>query len=95
MQNKLKNIIVAVVNLTSIITRSVIKTLKSLIIKSVNTLRIKIEKTKKEIFEKNEKDLIDNIVIQQLRRNDARIAYKIKKFLKFSFSLLTTKIKKL
>ena len=94
MQNKLKNIIIAIVNLTSIITRSVTKTFKSLITESVDISRIKIKKNEKEIFEKNEKDLINNVVIQQLRCSDARIVYEIKKFLKFSFNLLTTKIKK-
>ena len=52
-----------IVNLTLIITRSVMKTLKSLITENVNTFRIKVEKTEKEIFEENEKDLIDNVVI--------------------------------
>ena len=94
MQNKLKNIIVAIVNLTSIITRNITKTLKSSITKSVDISRIKIKKIEKETFEKNEKDLIDNVVIQQLRRNDAKIACEIKEFLKFSFNFLTIKIKK-
>ena len=94
MQNKLKNIIIVIINLTSIITRSVTKTLKSLIIKNVNTSWIKVEKTEKETFKEDEKNLINNVVIQQLRRNDARIVYKIKKVLKSSFSLLTAKIKK-
>ena len=47
----------------SIITRSVTKTLKSLITKNVDTFQIKIEKIEKKIFEKNEKNLIDNVVI--------------------------------
>ena len=94
LQNKLKNIIIVIVNLTSIIIRNIIKTFKSLIIKSVDTFRIKIEKIKKEIFEKNEKNLIDSIVIQQLRRSNARTACKIKKFIKFSFNFLTAKIEK-
>ena len=49
---------------------------------------------KKKFFEKDEKDSINNIVIQQLERNDARTFYKIKKLLKFFLNLLTTKIKK-
>ena len=49
---------------------------------------------KKKILEKDEKDLIDNVVIQQLRRNDARTSCKIKKFLKFLSNLLAAKIKK-
>ena len=63
MQNKLKNIIVAIVNLISIITRSVMKTLESSITESVNIFRIEIKKIKKETFEKDKKDLIDNVVI--------------------------------
>ena len=74
--------------------RSVIKTFKSLITKNVNTFRIEVEKIEKETFEKNEKNLINNVVIQQLRRSDAKVVYKIKIFFKFSFSFLTAKIKK-
>ena len=82
----------------SIITRSVTKTFKSSITKSVDTSRVKIKKTEKETFEEtfeeNEKNLINNVVIQQLRRNDAKAVCEMKKFLKFSFNLLTTKIEK-
>ena len=59
----MKNIIITVVNLTSIITRNVTKTLELLIIKNVNISRIEVEKTEKKTFEENEKDLIDNVVI--------------------------------
>ena len=71
------------------------KTLKSLITESVDTSRIKVEKIEKKTFEENEKNLINNVVIQQLRRSDAKTVYEIKEFLKFSFSFLTAKIKKL
>ena len=50
---------------------------------------------KKKIFKEDEKNLIDNVVIQQLRRNDARTFYEMKEFLKFFSNLLTTKIEKL
>ena len=90
----MKNIIIIIINLISIITRSVTKTFKSLIIKNFNISRVELKKTEKKTFEKNEKDLINNVVIQQLRRNDARIVYKMKKFLKSSFNLLTVKIKR-
>ena len=56
-------IIIAVVNLMSIIIYNVIKTFKSLITKSVNILQIKIKKIEKKNFEKDKKDLINNIVI--------------------------------
>ena len=48
----MKNIIVVIVNLTSIITRNVMKTFESLITENVNISRIKVEKTEKETFEK-------------------------------------------
>ena len=50
---------------------------------------------KKKTFKKDKKNLIDNIIIQQLRHNDAQTSCEIKKFLKFFLNLLTTKIKKL
>ena len=90
----MKNIIIAVVNLTSIITRNVTKTFKSLIIENVNTSQNKIKKIKNKIFKEDEKDLINNIVIQQLQQNDTKIVYEMKKFLKLSFNLLTVKIKR-
>ena len=95
LQNKLRNIIVVIINLRSILTRSVIKTFKSTFAENVETLQIEIQNTKKKIFEKNEKDLIDNVVIQQLRRNDAKTSCEEKKFLKSLSNLLATKIKKL
>ena len=80
MQNKLKNIIIAIINLTSIIMCNVTKTFKSLITKSVNISRVKIEKIEKKTFRENEKNLINNVVIQQLRRSDAKIIYEMKNF---------------
>ena len=63
LQNKLKNIIVAIVNLRSIFTRNVIKMFKSTFVKDIETSQIEIQNTKKKTFEKNEKNLIDNVVI--------------------------------
>ena len=63
LQNKLRNIIIAIVNLRSIFTRNVIKTFKSTFVEDVETSQVKIQNTKKKIFEEDEKDLIDNIVI--------------------------------
>ena len=93
LQNKLKNIIIAVVNLMSIFTRSVIKTLRSRFVENVEISSI-IQNTEKEIFEKDEKNLIDNVIIQYYRRNDAKAFYEMKKFLKFCSSLLIAKIEK-
>ena len=94
LQNKLKNIIITIVNLKLIFTCNVTKMLKSTLVENVETSQIKIQNTKKKIFEKNKKDLIDNVIIQQLRRNDTQTFYEMKKFLKFLLNLLTTKIKK-
>ena len=95
LQNKLKNIIIAIVSLRSIFTRNVTKMLKSTFVENVETSQVEIQNTKKKTFEEDEKDLIDNIVIQQLWRNDARMFCEVKKFLKFLLNLLATKIKKL
>ena len=94
LQNKLKNIIIAIINLRSIFTRSVIKTFKSTFVENVETLQIEIQNTKKKTFKEDEKNLINNVVIQQLRHNDARTFCEMKKFLKFLSNLLTAKIKK-
>ena len=51
------------INLTSIITRSVIKMFKLTFIKSVDISEIKMKKTQKKTFEKDEKNLIYNIII--------------------------------
>ena len=63
LQNKLKNIIITIINLKSIFTHNVIKTLKSTFVENVEISQIKIQNIKKKIFEKNEKNLIDNVVI--------------------------------
>ena len=63
LQNKLKNIIAVIVNLTSIITRSVIKMLKLIRTENVNISQIKIKKIEEEIFKEDEKNLINNVVI--------------------------------
>ena len=63
LQNKLKNIIIAIVNLRSIFTRNVMKTLESTFVENVETSQVEIQNTKKKFFKENEKDLIDNIVI--------------------------------
>ena len=63
LQNKLKNIIITIINLKSIFTRNVTKTLKSTFVENVETSQIKIQNMKKKIFKENKKDLINNIVI--------------------------------
>ena len=63
LQNKLKNIIVAIVNLRPIFIHNVMKTFKSTFVENVETSQVEIQNTKKKTFEKNEKDLIDNVVI--------------------------------
>ena len=63
LQNKLKNIIIVIVNLKSIFTRNVMKMFKSTFVEDVETSQIKIQNTKKKIFKENEKNLIDNVII--------------------------------
>ena len=63
LQNKLKNIIIIIVNLRSIFIHNVIKTFKSTLAENVKTSQIEIQNIKKKMFEKDEKDLIDNVVI--------------------------------
>ena len=63
LQNKLKNIIIIIVNLKSIFIRSVMKALKSTLAENVEISQIEIQNMKKKIFEKDEKNLINNVVI--------------------------------
>ena len=63
LQNKLKNIIITIINLRSIFTRNVTKMFKLMFIKNVETSQIKIQNMKKKIFKEDEKNLIDNVVI--------------------------------
>ena len=64
LQNKLKNIIIVIINLKSIFTRNVTKAFKSTFVENVKISQIEIQNTKKKIFKKNEKNLIDNVIIQ-------------------------------
>ena len=66
LQNKLKNIILAIVNLKSIFIHNIMKTFKSIFVENIETLQIEVQNTKKKIFKKNKKNLIDNVIIQQL-----------------------------
>ena len=63
LQNKLKNIIIAIINLRSIFTRNVIKIFKLTFVENVNISQVKVQNTKKKNLEKDKKDLIDNIII--------------------------------
>ena len=63
LQNKLKNIIIMIVSLRSIFTRSVIKMFESTFAESAETSQVKIQNTEKKTFEEDEKDLIDNVII--------------------------------
>ena len=64
LQNKLKNIIIAIVNLRSIFTRNATKTFKLIFVENADISQIKIQNTKKKNFKENEKDLINNVIIQ-------------------------------
>ena len=63
LQNKLRNIIIMIINLKLIFTRNIIKIFKSMFVEDVETLQIKIQNTKRKTFKKDEKNLIDNVVI--------------------------------
>ena len=66
LQNKLKNIIIVIVNLRLIFTHNATKTFESTFVENVNISQIKIQNTKKKNLEKDEKNLINNVIIQQL-----------------------------
>ena len=55
LQNKLKNIIIAIVNLRSIFTCNVMKAFKSLFVENVKTSQIEIQNTKKRLLKKIKK----------------------------------------
>ena len=63
LQNKLKNIIVTIVNLRSIFTHNVIKTFESTFVENIKILEIEIQNIKKKIFKEDKKNLINNVVI--------------------------------
>ena len=63
LQNKLKNIIITIINLRSIFTRNVMKTFKLIFAENVKTSQIEIQNTKKKTFEEDKKNLINNVVI--------------------------------
>ena len=73
-QNKLKNIIVIVVNLIFVMTRDFEKALTERTKNAFDTLLFKKidEKNIEELFGVEKNDLSYNIIIQQFRRSDAR-----------------------
>ena len=74
LQNKLKNIIVIVVNLTFIITRNFERTLKKRTKSASDTLFLKKidEENVEELFDVEKNDLLYNVVTQQFRWSDVR-----------------------
>ena len=70
LQNKLKNIIIIIINLKIIFIRNVAKIFKLIFVENVKISQIEIQNTKQKIFKENKRNLINNIVIQQLRYNN-------------------------
>ena len=97
LQNKLKNIIVTAVNLTSVMTRDFERTLTERTKSAFDTLLFKEidEKNVKEFFDVEKDDLSYNVVIQQLRRSDARETCNSERQMKSFFKLLMIKFEEL
>ena len=97
LQNKLKNIVVIAVNLTSVMTHDFEKTLTERTKSVFNTFFFKKidEENVKELFDIEKDDLFYNVVTQQLRRNDARETYNSERQKKSFFKLLMIKLEEL
>ena len=93
----MKNIIVTVVNLTSVITRDFEKTLTERTKSVFDTFSFKKidEKNVEELFDVEKDDLSYNVVTQQLRRNDACEMYNSERQMKLFFKLLMIKFEEL
>ena len=97
LQNKLKNIIITAVNLIFVMTCDFEKALTE---RTKNVFDIlshkKIdEKNVEEFFDVEKNDLFYNVMIQQLRRNDARETCNSERQMKLLFKLLMIKLEKL
>ena len=97
LQNKLKNIIVTVIDLTSAMTCDFEKTLKKRTKSALNMLFFKKidEENVEEFFDVEKDDLFYNVVTQQFRRNNACETCNNKRQMKSLFKLLMIKLEKL
>ena len=97
LQNKLKNIIVIVIDLISVMTRDFEKTLTKRTKNAFDTFFFKEidEKNVEEFFDVKKNDLFYNVVIQQFRRSDACETCNSERQMKSLFKLLMIKLEKL
>ena len=97
LQNKLKNIIIIVINLTFVVTRDFEKTLTERTKNVFDTFFYKEidEKNVEKLFKVEKNDLFYNVVTQQLRRSNVYKIYSSERQMKSLIKLLTIKIEKL
>ena len=97
LQNKLKNIIVAVVDLISVMTRDFEKALTERTKSAFNTFFFKKinEKNVKKLFDVEKDDLFYNVVTQQFLRSDVRETCSSERQIKSFFKLLMIKLEEL
>ena len=94
LQNKLKNIIVIIINLISVITRNFKKALTKHTKSAFDILFLKEidEKNVEKLFDVEKNDLLYNVVTQQFRRNDVRKMCNNERQIKSFFKLLMIKL---
>ena len=97
LQNKLKNIIVIVINLIFVMTRGSERTLTKRTKSILDTLLFKKidEENVEEFFDVKKNDLLYNVVTQQFRRSDACETCNSERQMKLFFKLLMIKLEKL
>ena len=97
LQNKLKNIIVVVVDLIFIMTRDFERALTERTKSAFDTLFFKKidEKNVEELFDVEKDDLFYNVVTQQFRRSGARETCSNERQMKSFFKLLMIKLEEL
>ena len=97
LQNKLKNIIVAAVDLTSVVTRDFERTLTERTKSASDTLFFKEidEENVEELSDVEEDDLFYNVVTQQFRRSGACETCNNERQMKSLFKLLMIKLEEL
>ena len=96
LQNKLKNIIITVVDLISVMTRDFERTLTKRTKSAFNTFLFKKidEKNIEELFDVEKNDLFYNVMTQQFCRNDACETCNSERQMKSLFKLLMIKLEK-
>ena len=97
LQNKLKNIIITVVNLISVVTRDFKRALTERTKSTFDTFSFKEidEENVEELFDVEKNDLFYNVVTQQFRRSDVRETCNSERQMKSFFKLLMIKFEEL